>query len=153
MADAAGGLRSYRVAVAGVTVSPPPPPISFDSSSFRPMGTLTRDQGMKTEIGLGIGTDVVIQRVVYEWLPKYCGACKHLGHAEEECYEKHKAKRAQRALDDRRRGKSVAFAEHVTCPHPGASTSGAKEDGKETCGDVLHTDTPEPVMEEVVHTP
>ncbi|KAK4426010.1 hypothetical protein Salat_1369500 [Sesamum alatum] len=47
MADAAGGFRSYRDAVAGVTVSPPPPPISFDSASFRPMGTLTRDQGMK----------------------------------------------------------------------------------------------------------
>ncbi|KAK4412422.1 hypothetical protein Salat_2889200 [Sesamum alatum] len=112
MADAAGGLppplRSYRDAVAGATVSPPPPPISFDSASFRPMGTLTRDQGMK-------------------W--------------------------AQRALDDRRRDKSVAFAEHVTCPHPGASTSGAKEDGKEMCGDVLYKDTPEPVMEEVVHTP
>ncbi|KAK4428539.1 hypothetical protein Salat_1153700 [Sesamum alatum] len=94
---------------------------------------------LQTEIGLGFGTNVVIQRVVYERLPKYCGACKHLGHAEEECYEKHKAKvpvrpvekdgqqvpgparedlrvkldaqRAQRALDDRRRGKSVAFAE------------------------------------------
>ncbi|KAK4426832.1 hypothetical protein Salat_1451900 [Sesamum alatum] len=75
------------------------------------------------------------------------------GLAREDLRVKLDAQRAQRALDDRRRGKSVAFAEHVACPHPGASTSGAKEDGKETCGDVLHTDTPEPVMEEVVHTP
>ncbi|KAK4433428.1 hypothetical protein Salat_1105100 [Sesamum alatum] len=75
------------------------------------------------------------------------------GPAREDLRVKLDAQRAQRALDDRRRGKSVAFAEHVTCPHPGASTSGAKEDGKEMCGDVLHTDTPEPVMEEVVHTP
>ncbi|KAK4421557.1 hypothetical protein Salat_2106300 [Sesamum alatum] len=310
---------SYRDAVAGVTMSPPPPPISFGSASFRPMGTLTWDQGMKvlrflddeiaricvvgclpkgfrgdfsvgainfrhvfikftleedytklwikliwfvdgfpmcvfkwtptfnlrvelaiisvwvrlpelpiqfferealfsiarllgtplrtdvstatlvrpsvvcvcveinlleplqTEIGLGFGTYVVIQRVVYEWLLKNCGACKYLGHAEEECYEKHKAKvpvrpverdgqqmpgparedlrvkldaqGAQPSLDDHRRGKSVAFVEHVTGPHPRASTSSAKGDGEETCGDVLHTDTPEPVMEEVVHSP
>ncbi|KAK4434818.1 hypothetical protein Salat_0644700 [Sesamum alatum] len=303
MADTAGGLppltRSYRDAVAGVDVRPPPPPISFDSASFRSMGTLTRDQGMKvlrfsddeiarlsqpfryalvgkfshsypsmqnlrrwmlaqgfrgdfsvgainfrhvfikftleedytklwikpiwfvegfpmrvfkstptvnprvespivpqealfsiarllgtplrtdvstttlvrpsvarvcveinlleplqTEIGLGFGTDVVIQRVVYERLPKYCGACKHLGHAEEECYEKHKAKVLVRPMEKDSQQKSGPAREDLRVKLDAQrATSGAKEDGKETCGDVLHTDTPEPVMEEVVHTP
>ncbi|KAL0324720.1 UNVERIFIED_CONTAM: hypothetical protein Scaly_2439100 [Sesamum calycinum] len=51
MAITVGGssppLRSYRDAVADVVVRPPPPPVSFDTVSFRPMGMLTRDQGMK----------------------------------------------------------------------------------------------------------
>ncbi|KAL2224775.1 UNVERIFIED_CONTAM: hypothetical protein Sindi_2952300 [Sesamum indicum] len=47
---------------------------------------------LQTEIGLGIGTEVIIQPVIYERLPKYCGACKHLGHDEDECYEKHRSK-------------------------------------------------------------
>ncbi|KAL0367420.1 UNVERIFIED_CONTAM: hypothetical protein Sradi_3632100 [Sesamum radiatum] len=51
MSMAAGGssppLRSYRDAIAGVAVRPPPPPVSFNTKSFRPMGTLTQDQGMK----------------------------------------------------------------------------------------------------------
>ncbi|KAL0315099.1 UNVERIFIED_CONTAM: hypothetical protein Scaly_2888700 [Sesamum calycinum] len=51
MATTAGGssppLRSYRDAVAGAAVRPPPPPVSFDTASFRPMGMLTWDQGMK----------------------------------------------------------------------------------------------------------
>ncbi|KAK4389820.1 hypothetical protein Sango_2319000 [Sesamum angolense] len=51
MATTAGGssppLRSYWDAVAGVAVRPPPPPVSFNTVSFRPMGILTRDQGMK----------------------------------------------------------------------------------------------------------
>ncbi|KAL0292079.1 UNVERIFIED_CONTAM: hypothetical protein Sradi_7003000 [Sesamum radiatum] len=48
MATTAGGslppLRSYRDAVAGVAVRPPPPPVSFDTASFRPMG---RSRGTK----------------------------------------------------------------------------------------------------------
>ncbi|KAL0294076.1 UNVERIFIED_CONTAM: hypothetical protein Sangu_3225500 [Sesamum angustifolium] len=51
MATTTGGssppLRSYRDAIAGVVVRLPPPPVSFDTASFRPMGMLTRDQGMK----------------------------------------------------------------------------------------------------------
>ncbi|KAL0349296.1 UNVERIFIED_CONTAM: hypothetical protein Sangu_1157400 [Sesamum angustifolium] len=43
---------------------------------------------LQTEIGLGFGTEVIIQPVVYERLPKYCATCKHLGHDEDECYEK-----------------------------------------------------------------
>ncbi|XP_011083357.1 uncharacterized protein At4g02000-like [Sesamum indicum] len=43
---------------------------------------------LQTKISLGIGTEVIIQPVIYERLPKYCGACKHLGHDKDKCYEK-----------------------------------------------------------------
>ncbi|KAL0445894.1 UNVERIFIED_CONTAM: hypothetical protein Slati_1717300 [Sesamum latifolium] len=172
MSAAAGGSsppsRSYRDAVAGAAVRPPPPSVSFDAALFRPMGMLTRDQGMKilrftseeidrlskpfryslggvipelpiqffdkealfsighllgiplqtdvstatlvrpsvarvcveinfleplqTEVALGFGTEIFIQPVLYERLPKYYGTCKNLGHGEEECYEKYKTK-------------------------------------------------------------
>ncbi|KAL0423300.1 UNVERIFIED_CONTAM: hypothetical protein Sradi_0864800 [Sesamum radiatum] len=273
MATTAGGssppLRSYRDAVAGVVVRPPPPPVSFDVASFRSMGMLTRDQGMKvlrfsseeiarlsqpfwyalvgkflhgypsmqhlrrwmlaqgfpgdfstptfnpreespivpvrvclpelpiqffdwealfsiarsletplrtdvstatlvrpsvarvcveinlleplqTEIGLGFGTKVFIQPVVYERLPKYCATCKHLGHVDDECYEKLKNREpvqpverddqrasdhadlrekldvqgAQRELHTRRKGKRVVFKD--VDRRPEASSSGAK---------------------------
>ncbi|KAL0448919.1 UNVERIFIED_CONTAM: hypothetical protein Slati_1448300 [Sesamum latifolium] len=45
-----------------------------------------------TKVGLGFGTEMFIQPVLYERLPKYCGTCGHLGHGEEECYEKRKTK-------------------------------------------------------------
>ncbi|KAK4430869.1 hypothetical protein Salat_0848700 [Sesamum alatum] len=108
MTAAAGGSsppsRSYRDAVAGMAVRPPPPPISFDTASFRPMGMLTRDQGMKV---LRFSDDEIA------------------------------------------RGKRVVFAEHDTRPNPGASTSGSKGDGEETCGDMPREETAEPVVEEV----
>ncbi|KAL0430588.1 UNVERIFIED_CONTAM: hypothetical protein Sradi_0684800 [Sesamum radiatum] len=51
MSAAAGGLsppsRSYRDAVAGAIVRSQPRSVSFDAATFRPMGMLTRDQGMK----------------------------------------------------------------------------------------------------------
>ncbi|KAL0319653.1 UNVERIFIED_CONTAM: hypothetical protein Sradi_5226800 [Sesamum radiatum] len=51
MSAEAGGssppLRSYRDAMTGAAVRPPPPPILFDAASFRPMGMLTRDQGIE----------------------------------------------------------------------------------------------------------
>ncbi|KAK4414972.1 hypothetical protein Salat_2604200 [Sesamum alatum] len=109
--------RSYRDAVAGMAV-PPPAPVSFDTASFRPMGMLTRDQGMKTP-----------------------------GPAREDLRVKLDAQRAQRALDDRRRGERVVFAEHGTRPHSTASTSGSKGDGEGTCGDMPHEETTEPVTE------
>ncbi|KAK4434966.1 hypothetical protein Salat_0659600, partial [Sesamum alatum] len=69
--------------------------------------------------------------------------------AREDLRVKLDAQRAQRALDDRHRGKRVVFAEHGTRPHPGASTSGSKGDGEEICGDVPHEETAEPITEEV----
>ncbi|KAL0293181.1 UNVERIFIED_CONTAM: hypothetical protein Sangu_3243100 [Sesamum angustifolium] len=275
MATTAGGssppLRSYRDAVAGVAMRPPPPSVSFDTASFRPMGMLTRDQGMKhlrrwmlaqsfrgdfsvgainarhvfikfaleedytklwiksiwfvdgfpmrvfkwtptfnpreespivpvwvrlpelpiqffdrealfsiarlldtplrtdvstatlvrpsvarvcveinlleplqAEIGLGFGTEMIIQPVVYERLPKYYATCKHLGHDYDECYEKINnrgpvrlvegedqiasdhadlrekldAQRAQRELHTRRKGKRDTVHEPEPAPEP-----------------------------------
>ncbi|KAL0331740.1 UNVERIFIED_CONTAM: hypothetical protein Sangu_1719500 [Sesamum angustifolium] len=112
-------------------------------------------ESLQTEIGLGFATEVFIQQVIYERLSKYCGTCKHLGHTEDECYEKLKSRgparpverddkrapnhadlrvkldvqRAQRELHRRRKGKRVVF-ENVD-GRPRASSSGAKgiEDG------------------------
>ncbi|KAL2250200.1 UNVERIFIED_CONTAM: hypothetical protein Sindi_2493700, partial [Sesamum indicum] len=309
MSATAGGssppVRSYQDAVAGVAVRPPPPPVSFETSSFRPMGVLSRDQGMKvlrfspdeisqlslpfryalgfrrnfsvgainvrhvfikfaleedytklwiksiwfvegfpmrvfkwtptfnpreeshivpiwirlpelpiqffdrealfsiahllgtplrmdvstatlvrpsTEIGLGIGTKVIIQPVVYERPPKYCGACKHLGHDEDECYEKHRSKarpvrpanrddppppipdqedhrvkldaqRAQKNLRDRRKEKYVVFDDGAARSRLGASTSGSKGAEGESHEVASHKDVPKTVVEEVVHLP
>ncbi|KAL0451242.1 UNVERIFIED_CONTAM: hypothetical protein Slati_1102300 [Sesamum latifolium] len=47
---------------------------------------------LQSEVGLEFGTEMFIQPVLYERLPKYCGTCRHLGHGEEECYEKKKTK-------------------------------------------------------------
>ncbi|KAL0282921.1 UNVERIFIED_CONTAM: hypothetical protein Sangu_2922700 [Sesamum angustifolium] len=73
--------------------------------------------------------------MIIKRLPKYCATCKHLGHDEDECYEKIKnrgpvrpvkgedqrasdradfgkkldAQRAQRELHTRRKGKRVMF--------------------------------------------
>ncbi|KAL0285161.1 UNVERIFIED_CONTAM: hypothetical protein Sangu_2791600 [Sesamum angustifolium] len=110
---------------------------------------------LQTEIGLGFGTEMIIQPVVYERLPKYCATCKHLGHDDDECYEKIKnrgsvrpvegedqrasdhadlrekldAQRTQRELYTSRKGKRVVFEE--VDRRPEASSSGAKgaEDG------------------------
>ncbi|KAL0287588.1 UNVERIFIED_CONTAM: hypothetical protein Sangu_2685800 [Sesamum angustifolium] len=54
---------------------------------------------LKTEIGLGFGTEVFIQPLIYKRLPKYCGTCKHLGHTEDECYEKLKSRGSVRQVD------------------------------------------------------
>ncbi|KAG6466653.1 hypothetical protein ZIOFF_075557 [Zingiber officinale] len=35
---------------------------------------------------IGIGDEHRLQRVVYERMPEYCQYCKHLGHAEADCY-------------------------------------------------------------------
>ncbi|KAL0292648.1 UNVERIFIED_CONTAM: hypothetical protein Scaly_2580500 [Sesamum calycinum] len=128
---------------------------------------------LQTEIGLGFGTEMIIQPVVYERLPKYCATCKHLGHDDYECYDKIKnrkpvrpvegedqrasdhvdlrekldAQRAQRELHTRRKGKRVVFEEVGRCPE--ASSSGAKgaEDGSVAMKlqDTVHE--PEPKLE------
>ncbi|KAL0293809.1 UNVERIFIED_CONTAM: hypothetical protein Sradi_6920000 [Sesamum radiatum] len=54
---------------------------------------------LQTEIGLGFGTEMIIQPVVYERLPKYCATCKHLGHDDEECYEKIKTRGPVRPVE------------------------------------------------------
>ncbi|KAL0333932.1 UNVERIFIED_CONTAM: hypothetical protein Sangu_1549400 [Sesamum angustifolium] len=98
---------------------------------------------LQTKIGLGFGTEVIIQPVIYERLPKYCGTCKHLGHNEDEFYEKHKTKAMARPVerDDHRtpapdrgdlrvklstrcKDKCVAFKDSEARSNPGASTSG-----------------------------
>ncbi|KAL0295003.1 UNVERIFIED_CONTAM: hypothetical protein Sangu_3205900 [Sesamum angustifolium] len=105
---------------------------------------------LQTEIGLGFGTEVFIQLVIYERLPKYYGICKHLGHTEDECYEKLKTKgpvppferddqrasdhadlrekldtqRAQQKLHTYRKEKCVVFED--VDRRPRASSSGAK---------------------------
>ncbi|KAL0313970.1 UNVERIFIED_CONTAM: putative mitochondrial protein [Sesamum angustifolium] len=153
MALVAGGssppLRSYRDAVVDVAVRPPPPPVSFDTTSFQSMGMLTQDHGMKvltlffrrnssfvsailTEIGLGFGTEVFIQLVIYERLPKYFETCKHLGHTEDECYEKLKSRGPSRPIErDDQRASDHADLQDVD-GRPGASSSGVK--GTEDAG-------------------
>ncbi|KAL0293587.1 UNVERIFIED_CONTAM: hypothetical protein Sangu_3235100 [Sesamum angustifolium] len=287
MATTSGGssppLRSYRDAVAGAAARPPPPPVSFDTASFRPMGMLTRDQGMKVlrfsseeiarlsqpfryalvgkfshgypsmqhlrrwmlaqgfrgdfSVGAINARHVFIKfaleedytklwiksiwfvdgfpmrvfkwtptfnpreespivpvwvrlpelpiqffdrealfsiAVVYERLPKYCATCKHLGHDEDECYEKIKnrgpvrpvegedqrasradlrekleAQRAQRELHTRRKGKRVMFED--VDRRPEASSSGAKgaEDSSVAMKlqDTVHEPEPVPAPE------
>ncbi|KAL0287184.1 UNVERIFIED_CONTAM: hypothetical protein Scaly_2773100 [Sesamum calycinum] len=56
---------------------------------------------LQTEIGLGFGTEVIIQPVVFERLLKYCATCKHLGHADDECYEKIKNRGPVRPVEGR----------------------------------------------------
>ncbi|KAL2223898.1 UNVERIFIED_CONTAM: putative mitochondrial protein [Sesamum indicum] len=137
---------------------------------------------LQTEIGLGIGTEVIIQPVIYERLPKYCGACKHLGHDEDECYEKHRSKappvrpankddssppipdqedlrvkldalRAQKNLRDRRKGKRVAFDDGAAQSRLGASTSGSKEAEGELQEAAPQKDESKTEVDEVVHLP
>ncbi|KAL2250198.1 UNVERIFIED_CONTAM: hypothetical protein Sindi_2493500 [Sesamum indicum] len=122
---------------------------------------------LQTEIGLGIGTEVIIQPVIYERLPKYCGACKHLGHDEDECYEKHRSKappvrpankddspppipdqedlrvkldalRAQKNLRDRRKGKRVAFDDSAPSLALGLEAAPQKDESKTEVEEVVH---------------
>ncbi|KAL0299105.1 UNVERIFIED_CONTAM: hypothetical protein Sradi_6570300 [Sesamum radiatum] len=118
---------------------------------------------------------MIIEPVVYEQLPKYCATCKHLGHDDDECYEKIKnrgpirpvegdnqrasdhvdlrekldAQRAQRELHTRRKGKRVVFED--VDRRPEASSSGAKgaEDGSVAMKlqDTVHKPEPAPVPE------
>ncbi|KAL0455106.1 UNVERIFIED_CONTAM: hypothetical protein Slati_0849800, partial [Sesamum latifolium] len=113
---------------------------------------------LQTEIGLSFETEVVIQPLIYERLPKYCGVYKHLGHDETDCYEKNKSKapvrpalapalaredlrvkldaqRSQRDSNARDTGKRVFFDDSEACPHNRASTSDGKGDT-----DALHGD-------------
>ncbi|KAL0308977.1 UNVERIFIED_CONTAM: hypothetical protein Sradi_5840000 [Sesamum radiatum] len=105
---------------------------------------------LQIEIGLGFGIEVFIQPVIYERLPKYYGTYKHLGHTEDECYEKLKsrgpvrpverddqrafdhadlrvkldAQRPQWELHTRRKGKCVVVED--VDGRPRASSSGVK---------------------------
>ncbi|KAK4388255.1 hypothetical protein Sango_2432100 [Sesamum angolense] len=127
---------------------------------------------LQMEIGLGFGTEMIIQPVVYERLPKYCATCKHLGHDDDECYEKIKnrgpvrpvegedqrasdhanlrekldAQRAQQELHTRRKSKRVVFED--VDRRSEASSSGAKgaEDGSVAMKlqDKVHEPEPEP---------
>ncbi|KAL0455846.1 UNVERIFIED_CONTAM: hypothetical protein Slati_0923800 [Sesamum latifolium] len=108
---------------------------------------------LQIEVGLSFETEVVIQPVVYERLPKYCGVCKHLGHDEISYYEKNKlkasvqpapvpalshedlrvkldAQRSQRELNARIEGKRVVIND---------STCGEKGDTDAMHGEVIPT--------------
>ncbi|KAK4409551.1 hypothetical protein Sango_0028100 [Sesamum angolense] len=92
---------------------------------------------LQTEIGLGFGTKVFIQPVIYERLLKYCGTY---------------AQRAQRELNTHRKGKRVVSED--ADGRPGASSSGAKgiEDGGvevELHDTVLPTGMPKPIGDAV----
>ncbi|KAL0410833.1 UNVERIFIED_CONTAM: hypothetical protein Slati_3673000 [Sesamum latifolium] len=133
---------------------------------------------LQTEIGLGFGTEMFIQPLLYERLPKYCGTCRYLGHDEEECYEKHKMKPVRlvdgqgasatataparedprvkldaqwerRDLNNRKRGKHVVFEVSEARSHPEASASGSKRDGEEMHDEEFCNDALETVMKEV----
>lgn len=67
------------------------------------------------EIGLGIKGVEIVQKVIYENVPKYCSLCFHLGHAENECYTKGNAPRPQgkkrgRFNDNNNKGKEKIFS-------------------------------------------
>ncbi|KAL0329291.1 UNVERIFIED_CONTAM: hypothetical protein Sradi_4915800 [Sesamum radiatum] len=128
---------------------------------------------LQTEIGLGFGTEMIIQLVVYERLPKYCATCKHLRHDDYECYDKIKnirlvrpvegedqrasdhvdlrekldAQRAQRELHTRRKGKGVVFEEVGRCLEASSSGTKGAEDGSVAMKlqDTVHE--PEPELE------
>ncbi|KAL0285435.1 UNVERIFIED_CONTAM: hypothetical protein Sangu_2779100 [Sesamum angustifolium] len=130
---------------------------------------------LQTEIGMGFGTEMIIQPMVYERLLKYCATCKHLGHDDDECYEKIKnrglvwlveredqrasdhanlwekldAQRAQWELHTRKKSKRVVFED--VDRRSEASSSGAKgaEDGSVVMKlqDTVHESEPEPAPE------
>ncbi|KAL0368124.1 UNVERIFIED_CONTAM: hypothetical protein Scaly_1031300 [Sesamum calycinum] len=47
------------------------------------------------EIVIGIGNEEVVQKVIFENLPKYCLLCKHAGHDARNCYTKGNAPKPQ----------------------------------------------------------
>ncbi|KAK4436664.1 hypothetical protein Salat_0000300 [Sesamum alatum] len=54
------------------------------------------------EIVIGIGSEEVMQKVLYENVPKYCILCKHVGHEAQACYTKGNATKPQRFVQQHR---------------------------------------------------
>ncbi|KAL2242474.1 UNVERIFIED_CONTAM: hypothetical protein Sindi_0365400 [Sesamum indicum] len=62
------------------------------------------------EIVIGIGNEEVVQKVVFENLPKYCMLCKHVGHEAQNCYTKGNAPKPQR-FSQQQKGKATGQKE------------------------------------------
>ncbi|KAL0423588.1 UNVERIFIED_CONTAM: hypothetical protein Sradi_0893600 [Sesamum radiatum] len=135
--------HSYRDAIAGVAACPLPSPMSLDTASFRSMGMLTQDQGMKDECYEKHKTKAAVRLVDKD-------DQRMIVLDYEDLRVKLDAQRAQRDLNDCRRGKHVASDDSASRSHLEAGTSGAKGHGKETRRDVLHRDAPETMTKEVV---
>ncbi|KAL2248140.1 UNVERIFIED_CONTAM: putative mitochondrial protein [Sesamum indicum] len=71
------------------------------------------------EIVIEIGNEEVVQKVIFENLPKYCMLCKHVGHEAQNCYTKGNAPKPQRFFQQQKgkatgqKEKSVKHAENV----------------------------------------
>ncbi|KAL0301807.1 UNVERIFIED_CONTAM: hypothetical protein Sradi_6457500 [Sesamum radiatum] len=107
-------------------------------------------ESLQTEIGLGLGTEVFIQPVIYERLLKYCGTCKNLEHTEDECYKKLKSRAPVWPVErDDQRASEQADLRDVD-ERPGASSSGAKGTEVELHDMVLRAGMPDPIHGEAV---
>ncbi|KAL2223647.1 UNVERIFIED_CONTAM: hypothetical protein Sindi_2934000, partial [Sesamum indicum] len=113
------------------------------------------------KIGLEIRTEVIIQPVIYKRLPKYCGACKHLGHDEDECYEKYRSKVLVRPVNrdgpqlpipdqEDLRVKLNAQREEKNLRDRRKGKHGAEDESQEAA---FHKDVSKTVVEELVHSP
>ncbi|KAI3473566.1 hypothetical protein Pfo_031529 [Paulownia fortunei] len=43
-------------------------------------------QALKNSVYLGIGSQMILQKIIYENIPRYCTDCCHLGHDTASCY-------------------------------------------------------------------
>ncbi|XP_073138456.1 uncharacterized protein [Henckelia pumila] len=88
------------------------------------------------EIYIGLGDKIILQKVVYESIPKYCTDCCHVGHGVDDCYvngrvppppPKNKKQIDLRVVINEKRIKEKISLEHANDQQAGSS--GDKSDG------------------------
>ncbi|KAL2236232.1 UNVERIFIED_CONTAM: hypothetical protein Sindi_1355400 [Sesamum indicum] len=82
------------------------------------------------EIVIGIGNEEVVQKVIFENLPKYCMLCKHAGHEAQNCYTKGNAPKPQQPSKRKEYGAPPGDIESKNTFH---ALHQAKDEGEDGC--------------------
>ncbi|KAG8381820.1 hypothetical protein BUALT_Bualt05G0012600 [Buddleja alternifolia] len=74
-------------------------------------------------VKIKIGEDVIVQKVNYEYIPKYCSFCKHIGHDLGGCYQNGNAPKPAtrqffktKVAGDKKKGKGIMPEKMKECP-------------------------------------
>ncbi|KAI3465772.1 hypothetical protein Pfo_022435 [Paulownia fortunei] len=77
---------------------------------------------LKESVYLGIGSQMFLQKIIYENVPRYCSDCKHLGHDSSACYGNGNVPRPSKsAAADKGKGQvlqKMAFKDKGKSPLP-----------------------------------
>ncbi|KAI3472965.1 hypothetical protein Pfo_029212 [Paulownia fortunei] len=82
-------------------------PLKLDAAT----ASRTRLKERKEFIYLGIGSQMIKQKIIYENLPRYCVDCSHLGHDTQTCFENGSVPKPKKQLRQKI-GKGKAWEPH-----------------------------------------